>query len=433
MIVVGLFRMAIGDNLTAPMPSDAIVPGTQALSLFLVLRAFSSGAAALTGIEALAEGTPSFKPPEARNAAITLSWMAAILACFFIGTTILATHMNITPSESKTVVSQIADTVFGKTVFFYMVQVGTAMILVLAANTAFAGLPTLASVMARDGVMPKQFAFRGDRLAFSNGIIVLGLASSCILVLFDADTHRLIPLYAFGVFVAFTLSQAGMVIHWKRAREPRWRLFALINGVGAVTTGVVAVIVGGTKFGEGAWLSMLAMALLYVVLWRIHSHYEDANEQLGRGLTGATEVAQHFYGVSSGRAQTVIVPVDEINRAVLRTLAYARTLSAHAVAVHVVDDREAGEEFRRQWEESIPDVPLVIVDSPYRSLVQPILAYIDGMDRSAPNQVVTVVLPEFVPKYFWQRFLHNQLAQRLKEALIRRPNTAIIEVPFHFH
>jgi amino acid transporter len=433
MLVVGLVRMAIGDDLTAAAPAHPIVEGTQALSLFLVLRAFSSGAAALTGIEALAEGVPSFKPPEARNAAVTLSWMATILACFFIGTTILATHMDITPSETQTVVSQIADTVFGRNIFFYMVQVGTALILVLAANTAFAGLPTLASVMARDGVMPKQFAFRGDRLAFSNGIIVLGLASSLILILFQADTHRLIPLYAFGVFVAFTLSQAGMVIHWKRAKTPGWRLYTVINGAGAVTTGVVAVIVGGTKFGEGAWLSMLAMAILFVVLWRIHGHYKDANEQLGRGLTDPTEVAKQFYGVSAGRAQTVIVPVDEINRAVLRTLAYARTLSKNAVAVHVVDEREAGEEFRQAWDESIPDVPLVIVDSPYRSLVQPLLAYIDGMDRTVPNQVVTVVLPEFVPKYFWQRFLHNQLSQRLKDALIRRPNTAIIEVPFHFH
>jgi hypothetical protein len=178
---------------------------------------------------------------------------------------------------------------------------------------------------------------------------------------------------------------------------------------------------------------MTAMGLLFLVLWRIHSHYQDANEQLGRGLTGANEVAQHFYGVSAGRPQTVIVPVDEINRAVLRTVAYARTLSQGAVAVHVVDDREEGERFRATWEESIPDVPLIIVDSPYRSLVEPLLAYIDGMERTTPNHLITVVLPEFVPKYFWQRALHNQLSVRLKEALIKRPNTAIIEVPFHFH
>jgi hypothetical protein len=281
--------------------------------------------------------------------------------------------------------------------------------------------------------MPKQFAFRGDRLAFSNGIIVLGVLSSCVLVAFAAETHKIIPLYAFGVFVAFTLSQAGMVVHWRRTRDKGWRAALALNAVGMIVTGVVAVIVGGTKFTGGAWLSMTAMGMLFLVLWRIYWHYQDANEQLGRGLSGATEVAELFYGVSAGRPQTVIVPVDEINRAVLRTLAYARTISQGAVAVHVVDDREAGERFRRTWEQSIPDVPLVIVDSPYRSLVEPLLAYIDGMDRSAPNHVVTVVLPEFGPKHIWERFLHNQLANQLKAALIKRPNTAIIEVPFHFH
>ncbi len=433
MIAFGLIRVAIGDNFTAAPPSEPFVEGTQAVTVFLLLRAFASGAAALTGIEAIADGTPSFKPPEARNASITLIWMACILASLFVGTTILAHQLDIIPAHDKTVVAQIAETVLGNGIPFYIVQVATAMILVLAANTAFAGLPILASVMARDSVMPKQFAFRGDRLAFSNGIIVLGFLSSCVLVVFSAETHKIIPLYAFGVFMAFTLSQAGMVIHWRETREKGWRFALALNAVGMVVTGVVAVIVGGTKFTGGAWLSMSAMALLFVVLWQIHRHYEDANEQLGRGLTGAGEVAQHFYGVAAGRPSTVIVPVDEINRAVLRTLAYARTLSQGAVAVHVVDDREAGEQFRAAWEESIPDVPLVIVDSPYRSLVQPLLAYIDGMDRSDPNRVITVVLPEFVPKYFWQRFLHNQLAQRLKEALIRRPNTAIIEVPFHFH
>jgi K+ transporter len=287
--------------------------------------------------------------------------------------------------------------------------------------------------MARDGVMPKQFLFRGDRLAFSNGIIVLGLLSTMVLIVFSASTHKIIPLYAFGVFMAFTLSQAGMVIHWRRVKTPGWRVSIVLNGVGMVVTAIVLVIVGATKFEAGAWLSMSAMAVLFVVLWRIHSHYEDAEKQLGRGLVEASDVAAHFYGVSAGRPQTVIVPVDEINRAVLRTLAYARTLSQQAVAVHVNDDREAAETFRSTWEESIPDVPLVVVESPYRSLVEPLLAYIDGMDRTQPNHMVTVVLPEFVTKHFWERFLHNQLSQRLKEALVRRPNTAIIEIPFHFH
>jgi amino acid transporter len=433
MLLIGLVRVMMGADLHAPPPDDSFQEGTHAVTLFLLLRAFSSGSAALTGIEAIADGVPSFKSPEARNASITLMWMAGILATFFISTTILAHQLGVIPSEHKTVVAQIAEAVLGKNVFFYIVQAATALILVLAANTAFAGLPTLASVMARDGVMPKQFLFRGDRLAFSNGIIVLGLLSTMVLVVFSAETHKIIPLYAFGVFMAFTLSQAGMVIHWRRVRTPGWRFSIMLNGVGMVVTAVVLVIVGATKFEAGAWLSMTAMAVLFFVLWRIHSHYEDAEMQLGSGLVEAADVAAHFYGVSAGRPQTVIVPVDEINRAVLRTLAYARTLSQQAVAVHVTDDREAAEAFRTAWEASIPDVPLVVVESPYRSLVEPILAYIDGMDRTQSNHVVTVVLSEFVPKHFWERFLHNQLSQRLKEALVKRPNTAIIEVPFHFH
>ena len=433
MIIVGIVRLIIDPGLTAREPEEAIESGTQALTLFLLLRAFSSGAAALTGIEAIANGVPYFKAPESQNASITLIWMAGILAAFFLGTTFLARELEIVPSEATTVVAQIAQTVFGHgSPLFYAVQVATAMILILAANTSFAGLPAAASVMARDGVMPKQFAFRGDRLAFSNGIIVVGVLSAALLVIFQADTHKLIPLYAFGVFTAFTLSQAGMVIHWRNAREPGWRNALIVNAVGAVATGVVAVIIGGTKFLDGAWLSMAFMAMLVLVLWAIQRHYADASSQLGRGLTGPQPVTDFFYGVSAGRPQTVIVPVDEINRAILRTVAYARTLSSNATAIHVTDERESAEELRRRWEESVPDVPLVIVESPYRSLVEPVIAYIDALDRTQPNQMVTVVLAEFVPKRFWQRFLHNQLALRLKKALLDRRNTVVVDVPYHF-
>ncbi len=261
MLVLGLVRiLVLGQDLHAAAPANAIEPGTQVLTLFLLMRAFSSGAAALTGIEAVANGVPSFKAPEPKNAATTQTWMALILCCFFVGTTVLAHQMEVIPSDTTTVVAQIAETTFGKNVFFYIIQVSTALILILAANTAFAGLPTLCSVMARDGVMPKQFLFRGDRLAFSNGIILLGLASAAVLVGFGADTHKIIPLYAFGVFMAFTLSQSGMIIHWRHTREPGWRTALAINAVGAVATGLVMVIVGATKFSHGAWLSIALMA-----------------------------------------------------------------------------------------------------------------------------------------------------------------------------
>jgi amino acid transporter len=433
MLVVGFARLALGDDLSAGAPAHPIEAGTQSLTIFLLLRAFASGCAALTGVEAMANGVPYFKPPEAKNASTTLVWMAVILSAFFLGTAVLARQFDVVPSESTTVVAQIAQTIFGHgSPFFYLVQVATAMILILAANTSFAGLPAAASVMARDRVMPQQFAFRGERLAFSNGIIVVGVLSSVLLVIFSAETHKLIPLYAFGVFTAFTLSQAGMVIHWRRTREPGWRQAALVNALGAVATGVVAVIIGATKFADGAWLSMAFMAALFLMLWLIQAHYADAQQQLAEGLTGAHGVAELFYGVSAGRPQTVIVPVDQINRAVLRTAAYARTLSPQATAVHVTDDRAEAETFRTRWEESVPDVPLTILESPYRSLVEPFMAYIDSMDRTHPNQVVTVVLPEFVVKRFWHKFLHNQLGVRLKDELLKRPNTVIVEVPYHF-
>lgn len=433
MIGFGLFRTFIlGDQLHASHIEAP--PVTHELGILLLLRAFSSGASALTGIEAIANGVPYFKPPEAKNAQITLVWMAAILCAFFIGITVLAHQIDVIPSEEKTVVAQVAEAVFGSgNILFYMVQAATALILILAANTCFSGLPTAASVMARDKVMPTQFAFRGDRLGYSNGILVVGILSSVLLVVFQADTHKLIPLYAVGVFTAFTLSQAGMVVHWRRHREPGWRTSMIINGVGCVATGIVALIVGATKFMDGAWLSMAFMGVLVLVLYQIKNHYEDAQQQLSHGLDSDGGVAEQFYFASAGRPQTVVVPVETIDRSVLRTIAYARTLSENAVAIHVTDERGQAEELRQLWDATIPDVPLVIVESPYRSLIEPIMAYIEGIDRTQPNHMVTVVLPEFLTKRSWQRILHNQLASKLKKELMDRPNTVVVEVPFHFH
>ncbi len=432
MIGFGLFRVfVLGDELSATHDEAPEVIHT--LGPLLLLRAFSSGASALTGIEAIANGVPYFKAPEAKNASITLVWMAVILCAFFIGITVLAHQIEVIPSENKTVVAQVAEAVFGQgNVMFYFVQAATALILILAANTCFSGLPTAASVMARDKVMPTQFAFRGDRLGFSNGILVVGIFSSILLVLFQADTHKLIPLYAVGVFTAFTLSQAGMVVHWRRVRGHGWRSALLVNGVGAVATGIVAIIIGATKFVDGAWLSMLFMIVLALILYRIRAHYIDAAAQLGSGLEGGG-VAEQFYYASAGRLQTVIVPVETIDRSVLRTIAYARTLSRNAVAIHVTDEAEQAEPLRQAWELNIPDMPLVVVESPYRSMIEPIMAYLEGLDRTQPNHMVTVVLPEFLPKRFWQKALHNQLASRLKKELMARPNTVVVEVPYHFH
>ena len=427
MIATGLVRVALGGISSVPH-EDALTPGAQSVTLFLVLRAFSSGATALTGIEAISNGVPAFKDPAPKNAATTLSWMAAILTVIFVSLTILAHQIEVYPSETKTVVAQVADAVFGGGPMFYLVQVATALILVLAANTSFAGLPALASVMARDRFVPRIFAFRGDRLGYSNGIMVLAAASMTLLVVFSAETHKLIPLYAVGVFVGFTLSQIGMVVHWNTYREEGWRRAMVINGVGGSTTAVVAVIIAATKFTHGAWLTIMAIMLLAIVFHQIGQHYRRVQRELD-----ITEEDSFIGATATRQGQPVIMPVDELNRATARALAYARSISNNVTAFHVTDDMDEAEGLRRTWAQRVLDVPLVIVESEYRSLLGPVLSYIDALGRADPLQTVTVVLPEYVARWPWQRALHNQSSQRLKKALLDRPQTVVIEVPYHLN
>ncbi len=424
LLIAGFVRVALDPGLQAPIP-DALHPaGVQSLSWFIVLRAFASGCAALTGVEAISNGIPAFKRPESKNASITLMWMAVILGAFFIGMTILAHQLGVQHSDEVSAPAQIARTVFGHSPLFYAVQTATALILLLAANTSYADFPRLGSILARDRFLPHQFTFRGDRLAFSNGIIVLGAAAAMLLVVFDADVDNLIPLYAFGVFVSFTLSQSGMVVHWLRLRGPGWQRSIAINAVGAAATAVVALIVGGTKFNEGAWISMIAMLVLAFTFLAIYRHYMGVERKLS---VPAGAIVQ----AGTRQRQAVLVPVDEINRAVLRTVDYARTMSPSVTALHVTDDVEAAQKLRDEWEASVLDVQLVIIDSPYRSFVAPVISYIDALNRTDPGQYVTVVLPEFRTAWPWQRFLHNQSARRLKNALLDRPNTVVTEVPYH--
>ncbi|MEX2247890.1 MAG: APC family permease [Dehalococcoidia bacterium] len=425
MILVGLGRAAFGGIEYAP-PGDAAEFGGREVTLLLVLRAFSSGATALTGIEAISNGVPSFEPPSSRNAATTLGWMAAILGTMFIGITVLSHNLDIQPSETRTVVSQVADAVFDGGPLFYIVQGATALILVLAANTSFAGLPSLISAMARDGYAPHVFTFRGDRLGYSNGIMALALASAALLILFNADTHRLIPLYALGVFVGFTLSQLGMVVHWRRHPERGWRRSMAINLAGAATTGLVMVIVGATRLVDGAWITMAAIAITALFCALMGLHYRDVKRRL------AVDEDEIFVDLGAGRhGQPVILPVDDMNRATLRAVSYARSISDNVTAIHVTGDMQEADDLRTEWERHVLDVPLVVVESEFRSLLGPMLSFVDKLDHRDPGQVITVVLPEYVTRWPWQQFLHNQSSRRLKHALVERPNTVIIEVPYH--
>jgi amino acid transporter len=427
LIIAGFARLAIDPGLTAPIPGSVVhapeIPKT--LTLFLVLRAFAAGCAALTGVEAISNGIPAFKKPESKNASITLMWMAMILGTFFIGLTILAHQLGVQHAQTVSVPAQVASVVFSGYFrpVFYAIQTATALILILAANTSYADFPRLGSILAKDRFLPHQFTFRGDRLAFSNGIIVLGAAAATLLVIFDADVDRLIPLYAFGVFVSFTLSQSGMVVHWLRLKERGWQRSLVINGIGATATAVVALIIGGTKFNEGAWISMIAMLVLAFAFFSIYRHYTGVERKLAVPKGAIVEAAKR-------RKQFVLVPVDELNRAVLQVVDYARAISPNVTALHVTDDLEQGYALRDEWEAAVLDVPLVVITSEYRSFVAPLISYIEALDKKDPGQYVTVVLPEFRTAWPWQRFLHNQSARRLRNALLDRPNTVIAEVPY---
>lgn len=400
---------------------------TGALTALLVLRAFSSGAVALTGTEAIANTVPAFKPPEARNAGITLVVMGACFASIFGGLSLLAGAMGVVPhpDELETVNSQVARTLLGgDTPYYYYVQGITMILLLLAANTSFTGFPRLASILARDRFLPRQFAYRGDRLAYSFGIVVVALAASLILAAFRGSVEALIPLYTIGVFVAFTLSQTGLVRRWRRLRSPGWRPSMAINAVGATATAIVLVIVAVTKFEHGAWMVLLAMPLIVGILYGIHRHY--------RAVEDALVITEESREAAQPLAPVVVVPISRLDRAAVQAVAFARSLSGDVSALHVSDDSREARTLQERWQRLIGDgVPLKIVESPYRVLMEPLLTYLDAIDRHDSKRPVTVVLAEFVPRHWWEYMLHNQTALWIKLRLFFRPNTVVVDVPYH--
>ena len=402
-------------------PVPAAVPALEPYSIFMALRAFSGGCAALTGIEAVANGIQAFKPPESRNAGITLAWMAFILGSSFVAVTFLAYFFHIIPNPEETVVSMLGRQIFGRGWVYYMLQAATAVILLLAVNTSFAGFPMLASLMAKDGFLPRQFANLGDRLVFSNGIIILACVSTSLLVIFGGSTHALIPLYAIGVFTAFTLSQAGMVRHWWRERGPRWRPHAAINAIGAITTAVVVVVIGMSKFVHGAWIVVIVIPLLVLGFLTVRRHYDTLRPQLSLDGFSPPKLGRH----------PVVVLVGGIHRGVVTALTYAKAISPNVTAITVDLDPTATSRLRMQWQEWAPDVPLVVLDSPYRSILMPVLHYIDQMEKQREGAYMTIILPEFIPAKWWHHLLHNQTALLIKGALLFRRGKVAISIPYH--
>jgi amino acid transporter len=428
LIGFGIWRFVSGTLPTyTPPPEWLGGHGVEALGLLLIFRAFAAGSVALTGTEAVSNGVPAFKPPEARNAGVVLIMMGVFFGSIFLGISFLASQLGIVPdpNEQETVISQLARTLVGAgTPFHLLIQLSTSLLLVLAANTAFADFPRLASILGKDRFMPRQFQFRGDRLAFSVGIVVLAVLSAALIVAFGGSVTNLIPLYTVGVFIAFTLSQSGMVVHWWRLRHEAsgWRWRATLNGAGALATGVVAIIVGVAKFALGAWMVLLLIPLLIGVMWAISRHYRSVEAALSISWTAEPLPA---------RRPRVLVPISRLDRAAFNALAYARSISNDVTAVHVTDAREDLDEMRRRWEAWRGTVKLVILESPYRALMAPLMAYIDATETMDPERPTTVVLPEFVPRHLWEYPLHNQTALRLKIRLFFRPNTVVIDVPYH--
>ncbi len=480
LIGYGLVRYYLNPGLV-PAPNDVdlkIAEGyhAQPLNLLLLLGAFANGCAALTGIEAISNGVQAFKQPESKNAATTLSWMAALLITMFLGASVLTRLFNIHPLEHETVISQIARIVFVGRLgwFYYIVQATTASILILAANTSFAGFPRLSSLLARDRFLPRQLSNLGDRLVFSNGIVVLAVFSGVLVWAFRGDTSRLIPLYAVGVFLSFTLSQAGMVVHWWREgnmlrgmreaaglstpfapatqsqsennlagkfearrlteasrsmaeveqfqKKSHWKKYLVINGIGAISTFVVLMVFILTKFMHGAWIVVVLIPLLVLMFLRIHRHYFEVAQQLStEGLEGLRPIRHQ-----------VIVPISGIHRGVIAALEYAKSIAPHHVtAIYVNLDEESTQKLREKWQQWGSGVNLVVVASPYRSLLRPLLNYVDRVKRSSPGDVITIVLPEFVPAKWWQNLLHNQNTLFLKGALLFKRGVVVTNVPYH--
>ena len=388
---------------------------------FLMLRAFAGGCVAMTGTEAISNGVGAFKAPASRNAAMTLTWMATILGVFFLGNSFLAQHLHVQPSTTETVLSQIGHSVFGNGFMYYALQYSTFAVLVLAANTSFADFPRLGSILANQRYLPRQLSARGDRLAFSNGIVALALVAMVLVWLFHGDTTALIPLYAIGVFLCFTLSQAGMVRRWIRTKAEGWHWKATLNGVGAVATGVVTVIQIWTKFTHGAWIVVVIIPCFIVLLRAIKKHYVRFASEIQ--LDGTTEMIPLRHHV--------IVPVSGVHKAVANALIYATAISDDVKAVYVEVEPEKTKALQQEWEAWDTGVDLIVLTSPYRSLIRPLVEYVSAIENTGPGELVTVVVPEIVPKHWWEHLLHNKTALYIRTAFLFRPRIVVTAVPFH--
>jgi amino acid transporter len=440
-VIIGLFRYLMGSlGVVSDPPPIQTVMELQTLTPFLVLHAFANGTSALTGVEAISNGITAFKEPRSRNAGITLIWMSSILGSLFLGISFLAMHIGAVPSEQETVISQLIRLVMGGRGGFYLATIAaTSVILIMACNTSFAGFPRLSAMMAADGFLPRQLAYRGSRLVYSRGIIVLALIASLLIVAFNASVTGLIPLYAIGVFLAFTLSQAGLARRWWKVGrlqpgqevqergsilcyERGWKLKMVVNGMGAICTAIVVIVFSVTKFFEGAWIVLILIPLMVMTLQGIHRHYQRLSQNLSLENFGEPPpVPRH----------RIILPISSVHRGTLAALRYAQMLSEDVTAVHVSIDPQEAERVRQAWGLWGKGVRLVILESPYRMFLEPLLQYIDLIAaQRQPNETITIVVPQFVPKRWFYNLLHTQTAMMLRLILLFKKGIVITDVPY---
>jgi amino acid transporter len=430
LIGIGFYRLSMG-HAPAPVAGPLRIDPVSARQtmgapvafafLYLMMRGFAEGCSAMTGTEAISNGITAFRAPAPRNAAKTLGWMVTILAVFFLGVSWLAQEYAVMPTQSETVLSQLGRHIFGMGKVYFVFQYATFAILVLAANTAFADFPRLSSILASERFMPRQLAARGDRLAFSNGIVTLALVAILLVWLFNAQTTALIPLYAIGVFVCFTLSQAGMVRHWFTTRERGWKWKAALNGMGAIATGIVSIVQVTTKFTSGAWVVVVLIPLIILLLRAIHEHYRLFADEVK--FVGHSPIVPLHH--------TVVVPIGAITKATAGALVYATMISVDVHAIYIDLDHSATAKLREDWAAWDIGIELVIIDSPYRSVLRPMVEYVENLRRDAPGELVTVVVPEIVPRRWWEHFLHNKTALYIRTAFLFKPNVVVTAVPFH--
>ncbi|HEX7974944.1 MAG TPA: APC family permease, partial [Anaerolineales bacterium] len=426
MLAYGVVRLILDGpgNLAAVAPA-----ATNPLTAFIAIRAFASGSTALTGIEAISNGVPAFKPPEARNAGRTLVVMALLMGTLFVGSIGLTQALAVVAGPQETILSALARRLLGSGLPYLVIQISTMLILAVAANTSFADFPRVAAILANDGFLPRQFTGLGDRLVFANGIGLLAAGTAILIVVFNGDTHLLVPLFAVGAFMAFTLSQSGMVLHWWRERGKNWKLKAIANGIGALATGVTLLVVGIGKFTEGAWITVLIIPSLVLMFLEIRIHYRRVASQLSlRGLPPSLKVHPPL---------RVVIPISGVHRGMMDAVLFALSISKNVTAVYIEMQPGASKDIQRDWNQWFPDVPLVVLCSPYRSIVGPLLEFLDKFDSEYHDgQMAAVVLPEFVPARWWQALMHNQTSWLIKTALLyNRRNLGytrvIIDVPFH--